>query len=87
MMIDIHKEENIMSRRKTGALLIVTASILYAARFVTAAIFGSGMSSWNAELFDALLEYVGPELVIASAIALALGLVYLIWGEIKVDQE
>ena len=62
---------------------MVVAAFLYAARFITAAIFGSGVTSWNAELFQALLEYVGPELTLAAAAALAVGLVYLIWAEIE----
>lgn len=70
-----------MSRRKTGALFISTAAFLYAARFIAAAIFGCGVSSWNAELFSAMLQYVGPELWYAAAAFLAVGLVYLIWAE------
>jgi hypothetical protein len=70
-----------MSRRKAGSHFITAAAVLYAARFITAAIFGSGVSSWSAEKFNTMLEYVGPELLIAAAIALVVGLVYLVWGE------
>ncbi len=72
-----------MSRRKTGATLIAVAAFLYAARFIAAAIFGCGISSWDADLFNAMMQYVGPDLWYAAAIALAAGLVYLIWSEFE----
>jgi hypothetical protein len=72
-----------MSRRKTGATLIAVAAFLYAARFIAAAIFSGGISSWDADLFNAMLQYVGPDLWYAAAIALAAGLVYLIWSEFE----
>ena len=72
-----------MSYRMIGAAFVAISAWLYSARFITAAIFGSGMSSWNAELFNALLEYVGSELTTAAYISLAGGLIYLVYGEIK----
>ncbi len=74
-----------MSRRKTGALFIATAAFLYTARYIAAAIFGAGVSSWDADLFHAMLQYVGPDLWYAAAAALVMGLAYLIWAEIQSD--
>lgn len=71
-----------MSRRTTGTLLIVVSAALYATRYLTAAIFGSSLTNWSTDLFNAMLEYVGPELVTWSVIALVAGLIYLVGAEI-----
>jgi hypothetical protein len=71
-----------MSRRTTGVLLLVIASLLYSTRYVAAAIYSSGMSGWGKELFNTMLQYVGPGLPIWSSIAFAAGLLYLVWAEI-----
>lgn len=70
-----------MSRRNIGAVFCLIAAILYSTRFLTAAIFGSGISSWNSQLFNAMLSYVGDELKTLSIVALIVGIVYLIWAE------
>jgi hypothetical protein len=72
-----------MSRRTTGALLIVISATLYAARYLSAAIFGSSLTNWSAELFNTMLEYVGQGLVIWSITALVAGLIYLAWAELE----
>jgi hypothetical protein len=71
-----------MSRRTTGTFLIGISAILYATRYLTAAIFGSGMMGWNQENFRALLYYVGTDLVIWGMVALVFGVVYILWAEI-----
>lgn len=72
-----------MSRRTTGTMLLFISALLYATRYLSAAIFGSGISSWSRELFQAMLINVGRELVIFSAISLIAGLAYLIWAEVE----
>jgi hypothetical protein len=71
-----------MSRRTTGVLLLIIASLLYSTRYVAAAIYGSGMSAWGMELFNTMLQYIGSGLQIWSGIAIATGLLYLVWAEI-----
>ena len=66
-----------MNNKGVGAVFCLIASVLTAARYMSAAIFMSGVSSWNSELFRAGLEYIGPALPTASAIALAAGIVFL----------
>ena len=73
-----------MSRRTTGTLLIVVSTTLYAARYLSAAIFGSSLTNWSAELFNAMLQYVGSGLVTWSVIALIAGLAYLGWAEVEI---
>lgn len=72
-----------MSRRATGTMLLFISALLYATRYLSAAIFGSGISSWSRELFQAMLINVGRELVIFSAISLIAGLAYLVWAEVE----
>ncbi|MHA7580747.1 hypothetical protein ACX12E_10125 [Paenibacillus vandeheii] len=70
-----------MSRRTTGTLLLVIAAFLYGVRYLTAAIFGSGVASWSSDLFQEMLNYVGTAPRNWSMVALIMGLFYLIWAE------
>jgi H+/Cl- antiporter ClcA len=70
-----------VSRRTTGALLLVIAAFLYGVRYLSAAIFGSGITSWNSDLFQEMLNYVGTAPRNWSLVALILGLFYLMWAE------
>ena len=72
-----------MSRRTTGTVFLAISALLNTARYLTAAIFGSGMMSWSTENFQALLQYVGSDLVIWSAVALVFGVLYLLWAELE----
>lgn len=72
-----------MSRRTTGNTLLVIAALLYSVRYVAAAIFGSGVTSWNERLFNSMLSSVGSELVTISAITLVSGIVFLVWAELE----
>ncbi|WP_179283004.1 MULTISPECIES: hypothetical protein [Paenibacillus] len=70
-----------MSRRTTGTLLLVIAAFLFGVRYLSAAIFGSGIASWNSDLFQEMLNYVGTAPRNWSMVALILGVFYLIWAE------
>jgi hypothetical protein len=72
-----------MPRRTTGTLLLGISALLYSTRYLSAAIFGSSLTTWNAKLFNAMLQSVGTELVTLSLIALIAGLAYLVWAEIE----
>lgn len=72
-----------MNRRATGVCFCIIAALLYISRYFSAAIFGSGVSSWNRRLFAAMLEYVGSELKVLSIVALIVGLAYIITAEIR----
>jgi hypothetical protein len=71
-----------LTRRGVGLGLIAIAAFLYAARYVSAAIFGSGVKSWDAELFRAMYGYVGSGLTTAAIIALVAGIVFIVFGEL-----
>ncbi len=51
-----------MNKRGTGAVFCLVAAILFAKRYIAAAIFISGVSSWDSALFKAGLQYVGMPL-------------------------
>ena len=70
-----------MNDKGVGIGLIAVAAFLFAMRFLCAATFGSGVSSWNGDLFSAMYRYVGPDLTIASGVSLIAGLFFLWRGE------
>jgi len=70
-----------MSKRGTGVAFIAIAAFLFSAKYISAAIFGSGVLSWNKELFNAMLSNVGSPLSICSIVALIIGVAYITWGE------
>lgn len=70
-----------MGKRFVGIMFCFIAAILFSSRYIAAAIFMSGVSSWSADLFSAGLEYVGAELLLLSIISLVFGIGYLIWAE------
>lgn len=70
-----------MSKRGAGVAFIAIAAFLFSAKYISAAIFGSGVLSWNEELFNAMLSYVGSPLSVCSIIALIIGVAYIAWGE------
>lgn len=71
------KGEKMMNNKGVGAVFCLIASVLMAARYVSAAIFMSGVASWDSALFRAGLEYIGPALPTAAVAALAVGVVFL----------
>jgi hypothetical protein len=66
-----------MNNKGVGAVFCLISAILMAARYVSAAIFMSGVASWNSELYRAGLEYIGPALPIAAIAALIIGVIFL----------
>lgn len=66
-----------MINKIVGAIFCLISAILMAARYLSAAIFMSGVSSWDAEMFSGGLEYVGYPLQIGSIISLVVGVAFL----------
>ena len=71
-----------MSDRGVGLAFLAMGAFLFAARYVTAAIFMSGVSSWSAHLFDRGLSYVGPWLTILALASAILGSLFFVRGEL-----
>lgn len=70
-----------MTRRGTGVAFIAISAFLISSKFISASIFGSGVSSWDESLYKAMLEYVGNTLSNFSLFAFIVGLAYIFWGE------
>jgi hypothetical protein len=72
-----------MNRRGIGFGFLALAVAIFISRFITAAIYGSGHTTWNRELFSALLDYVDQGLTVAMVIMIVLGVGYLVLAEIN----
>ncbi|MBQ6514984.1 MAG: hypothetical protein IJI09_09710 [Clostridia bacterium] len=72
-----------MNNKGIGVMFCLIAAILTGVRYLSAAVFMSGSSSWSAELFAASLTYVGSPLLIAAIAALVVGICFLVWGMIQ----
>lgn len=70
-----------MNKGDAGVSFCFMATILFSIRYISAAIFGSGVSSWDGGLFNAMLDCTGSTLIILSVISLGVGIVYLIMAE------
>lgn len=72
-----------MNKRGTGVSFCAIGALLIVCRYIAAAIFGSNVSSWDAGLFNAMLEYVGTPLKTLGIVSIIIGLAYLIWAELS----
>lgn len=72
-----------MHRRTVGIILLCISAFLYGVRYLSAAIFGSNVSSWNSDLFNNMLAYIGNGPLFWSWIALVIGVGYLIVAEFE----
>jgi hypothetical protein len=70
-----------INRRFAGVSFCFIAAFLFSMRYISAAIFGSSVSSWSSDLFAQMLRYTGNSLTIVSVIALIVGIIYLILAE------
>jgi len=70
-----------MTKRGTGVSFVAISAFLISIKYISAAIFGSGVSSWDEELFYAMLLYVGNTLSNLSLLSLFTGVIYILWGE------
>jgi len=72
-----------VNKRGTGMVFILISAILFSAKYISAAIFGSGLTSWDEELFQNMLAYIGTPLHTLSILALAIGISYICWAEFE----
>ena len=79
-----------MNNKGVGSVFCLISALLMCARYVSAAIFMSGVSSWDSELFAAGLLYVGTPLKTASIVSLIAGILFLVYGlyqDVKKDKS
>ena len=77
------EKEITMNKRGVGVVFCFISAMLFSVRYLAAAIFMSGVLSWDAGLFNAGLEYVGTPLLVFSILSLLVGIVYLILAEVS----
>ncbi len=68
-----------MNNKGIGTIFCLISAVMMSARYIAAAIFMCGVSSWNNELFTAGLEYVGSPLKIWSVISLITGIAFIVY--------
>ena len=69
-----------MNNKGVGAVFCLIAAILMSARYISAAVFISNVSTWDSALFQSALSYVGSPLKIAAIVSLVVGIVFLAVG-------
>ena len=69
-----------MNNKGVGTVFCLIAAILTSARYLSAAVFLSGVTSWDSALFQQGLSYIGSPLKLASIASLIVGIVFLGFG-------
>ena len=77
---ELKLEVRVMDHKFIGTILCLISALLMCARYLSAAIFMSGVSGKSSELFSRGLDYVGLPLKTASIVSLAVGILLLIYG-------
>ncbi len=72
-----------MNNKGVGSIFCLIAAILFGARYITAGLLMSNSPTQSADLFSYALGYIGSPLVIASIVALVIGVCFLVLGFIK----
>ena len=72
-----------MNNKGVGVVFCLISAILEGARYIAAAVFMSNVTSWDDSLFQAGLSYVGFPLKLASILALATGVCFLVYGVLR----
>ena len=69
-----------MNNKGVGVTFCLISAILISTKYISAAIFMSNVTSWDASLFHSGLEYVGPFLSIEAILAMIIGILFLGYG-------
>ena len=69
-----------MNNKSVGVTFCLISAILISAKYISAAMFMSNVTSWDSSLFKSGLDYVGPFLSRASIVALIIGILFLVYG-------
>lgn len=69
-----------MSNKGVGVIFCLISTILFSAKYISAAIFMSNIATKDASMFKKGLEYVGPFLSIEAILAMIIGILFLGYG-------
>lgn len=76
-----------MNKTNIGISFLLMATILYATQFICGAFGSIGALDWHKEAFTRYMSYVPEGLIIATIIALILGISFFVWGLIEAFQR
>lgn len=76
-----------MKKQILGSIFLLIASILYSAKYISAAISGVNSTMWGEEEFSQFLSFVPLPLNIAILTSLVIGLTYFVWGILDSQKE
>lgn len=79
-----------MNNKGIGTIFCLISAMLMCTRYIVVAIFMSGVSSWDSDLFANGLEFIGSPLKIASVLALITGIIFLsvgIYQDLKKEKK
>ena len=69
-----------MNNKGVGVIFCLISAILVSAKYISAAMFMSNVTTKDASLFKTGLEYVGPFLSIEAILAMIIGMLFLVYG-------
>ena len=73
-----------MWKKTLGSVFIIASAILYSSMYISAAIYGSVITSKSKEIFSTYLGFIGNGLIIPSIILFILGCVFILYLKIKI---
>ena len=69
-----------MNNKGIGSIFCLISALLMCTRYLSTAIYMSGVTTWSAELFSTGLTYIGAPLKVASIVSLVVGILFLLYG-------
>ncbi|MCP3027052.1 hypothetical protein [Halobacillus sp. A5] len=69
-----------MNKTRVGVSFLLIATILYATRYICAAIGGIGATTWGSKEFAEELSHVPGNLMVLTIISLIAGIGFIVWG-------
>lgn len=72
-----------MWKKTLGSVFIIASAILYSSMYISAAIYGSVITSKSKEIFSTYLVFIGNGLIIPSIILFILGCVFILLSKNK----
>lgn len=73
-----------MSKRGAGVAFIAISAFLLSSKYITAAIYSSGLNAWSGDVFVGMLNDVGFTFNLFATLSLITGITYLILAEKEV---
>ena len=76
-----------MCNRIVGAIFCLCSAILFSARYISATVLISSFQSMDEAIFSNCLKFVGTPLLVASVVALIIGILFIGSEAVKKKNE